>query len=95
MQCSADTVIIGRKGSINNPIFVKEPFWNVDTAFGLEAKRDILHDIHEDRCRMEAVTRYNAMLTYNPENGITLEGEKQHNNGKRATGVYSSAALNP
>ncbi len=28
----------------------------------------------EDRCRMEAVTRYNAMLTYNPENGITLEG---------------------
>ena len=44
---------------------------------------------------MEAVTRYNAMLTYNPENGITLEEEKQHKNGKRATGVYSSAALNP
>ena len=43
MQCSADTVIIGRKGSINNPIFVKEPFWNVDTAFGLEAKRELLH----------------------------------------------------
>ncbi len=41
--CSADTVIIGRKGSINNPIFVKEPFWNVDTAFGLEAKRELLH----------------------------------------------------
>ena len=41
--CSADTVIIGRKGSINNPIFVKEPFWNVDTAFGLVAKRELLH----------------------------------------------------
>jgi len=41
--CSEDTVIIGRKGSINNPIFVKEPFWNVDTAFGLEAKRELLH----------------------------------------------------
>ena len=40
--CSANTVIIGRKGSINNPIFVKEPFWNVDTAFGLEAKRELL-----------------------------------------------------
>ena len=40
--CPADTVVIGRKGSINNPIFVREPFWNVDTAFGLIAKREIL-----------------------------------------------------
>ena len=40
--CDANTVIVGRKGSINNPIFVEEPFWNVDTAFGLEAKQDIL-----------------------------------------------------
>ena len=40
--CEADTVIIGRKGSINNPIYVAEPFWNVDTVFGLEAKRDLL-----------------------------------------------------
>ena len=40
--CEAETVIVGRKGSINNPIFVEEPFWNVDTAFGLTAKKDIL-----------------------------------------------------
>ena len=40
--CEADTVIIGRKGSINNPIYVSEPFWNVDTAFGLSAKRECL-----------------------------------------------------
>ena len=40
--CEAGTVIIGRKGSINNPIYVEEPFWNVDTAFGLSAKREIL-----------------------------------------------------
>ena len=40
--CEADTVIVGRKGSINNPIFVDEPFWNVDTAFGLQAKREVL-----------------------------------------------------
>ena len=40
--CDADTVIIGRKGSINNPIYVSEPFWNVDTAFGLLAKRELL-----------------------------------------------------
>ena len=37
--CEKDTVVIGRKGSINNPIYVSEPFWNVDTAFGLEANR--------------------------------------------------------
>ena len=35
--CPANTVVIGRKGSINKPIFVEEPFWNVDTAFGLVA----------------------------------------------------------
>lgn len=40
--CDANTVVIGRKGSINNPIFVEEPFWNVDTAFGLVAKEEIL-----------------------------------------------------
>ena len=40
--CDAETVVIGRKGSINNPIFVEEPFWNVDTAFGLVANKDLL-----------------------------------------------------
>ena len=40
--CEADTVIIGRKGNINNPIYVSEPFWNVDTAFGLLANKKIL-----------------------------------------------------
>jgi type I restriction enzyme S subunit len=40
--CEADTIVIGRKGSINNPIFVREPFWNVDTAFGLVANRTVL-----------------------------------------------------
>ena len=40
--CEAETVVIGRKGSINKPIFVEEPFWNVDTAFGLAANRSIL-----------------------------------------------------
>lgn len=40
--CESQTVIIGRKGSINKPIFVETPFWNVDTAFGLSAKKDVL-----------------------------------------------------
>ena len=35
--CIAGSTIIGRKGTINNPIFVEEHFWNVDTAFGLKA----------------------------------------------------------
>lgn len=33
---SANSVIIGRKGNINTPILMREPFWNVDTAFGVE-----------------------------------------------------------
>ena len=40
--CQAQTVVIGRKGNINKPLFVEVPFWNVDTAFGLEAKRSVL-----------------------------------------------------
>ena len=40
--CEAGTVVIGRKGSINNPLFVDEPFWNVDTAFGLVANKEVL-----------------------------------------------------
>lgn len=33
--CPENCTIIGRKGNINNPIFVPTKFWNVDTAFGL------------------------------------------------------------
>lgn len=40
--CDGETVVIGRKGTINKPIYVDRPFWNVDTAFGLSAKKDIL-----------------------------------------------------
>lgn len=34
-RCPPNSVIIGRKGNINNPLFVEQPFWNVDTAFGV------------------------------------------------------------
>ena len=40
--CPENCTIIGRKGSINNPIFVEEKFWNVDTAFGLCPSEAIL-----------------------------------------------------
>ena len=40
--CPKNTVIIGRKGNINKPILVHEPFWNVDTAFGLVSNEGII-----------------------------------------------------
>ncbi len=40
--CRENTVVVGRKGNINKPIFVEKPFWNVDTAFGLEANKELL-----------------------------------------------------
>jgi len=40
--CEGQTVVVGRKGSINNPLYVEEPFWNVDTAFGLCANKEVL-----------------------------------------------------
>ena len=40
--CPENTVIIGRKGNINKPIFIEEKFWNIDTAFGLVAKSSYL-----------------------------------------------------
>ena len=39
----SNSVIIGRKGNINNPILMREKFWNVDTAFGLEPNTTILN----------------------------------------------------
>lgn len=39
--CNENTTIIGRKGTINSPIYVTTKFWNVDTAFGLSVKEDL------------------------------------------------------
>ena len=40
--CEAGTTIVGRKGTINSPIFVNERFWNVDTAFGITPGSELL-----------------------------------------------------
>ncbi len=40
--CPANSVVIGRKGTIDKPFFVKEKFWNIDTAFGLIANKKYL-----------------------------------------------------
>lgn len=41
--CPENTIVVGRKGSINNPMLMKEKFWNVDTAFGVIPNNDYLH----------------------------------------------------
>ena len=40
--CEAGTTIVGRKGTINRPVFVNERFWNVDTAFGISPGQNLL-----------------------------------------------------
>ena len=40
--CPEYCTIIGRKGSINKPIFVKSKFWNVDTAFGISPDTNLI-----------------------------------------------------
>ena len=42
-SCPENTVIVGRKGTIDKPLLVKEKFWNVDTAFGVIPNSSILH----------------------------------------------------
>jgi type I restriction enzyme S subunit len=39
--CEAGTTVIGRKGTINSPIYVNQKFWNVDTAFGISPLNNI------------------------------------------------------
>ena len=39
--CPEHCTIVGRKGTINNPILVETKFWNVDTAFGLHPNEAI------------------------------------------------------
>lgn len=36
--CEADTIILGRKGTIDKPRYMTHRYWNIDTAFSLSAK---------------------------------------------------------
>lgn len=40
--CEAGSTIVGRKGTINKPLYVNEKFWNVDTAFGFMPNTDLI-----------------------------------------------------
>ncbi|MCQ2379867.1 MAG: restriction endonuclease subunit S [Victivallaceae bacterium] len=44
-RCPAQTVLIGRKGTLNNPIFVQTPCWNIGTAFGLIPQGNLLSKV--------------------------------------------------
>lgn len=50
--CPENTVIVGRKGTINNPLLVKEKFWNVDTAFGVIPGEEIHYQYLYYFCKM-------------------------------------------
>lgn len=36
--CEKGTTILGRKGTIDKPLYIESRFWNIDTAFGLVPK---------------------------------------------------------
>lgn len=38
-----NSVIVGRKGNINKPILMREKYWNVDTAFGIEPNQEFIN----------------------------------------------------
>jgi len=44
--CPENTVVVGRKGTIDKPFIVYEKFWNVDTAFGVVPKEGVLHYLY-------------------------------------------------
>ena len=61
--CKAGTTIIGRKGSINKPLYVDTEFWNVDTAFGLQPKECCHSRFLYYLCKSIDFTRYDKGVT--------------------------------
>ena len=44
--CDGALTIIGRKGTINKPFFVDAKIWNIDTAFGIKTKKELIDPIY-------------------------------------------------
>jgi type I restriction enzyme S subunit len=61
--CNEETTIIGRKGSINNPIYVTTKFWNVDTAFGICAGKYLDNKFLHYFCVSYDFTKHNKSTT--------------------------------
>ena len=45
-MCHHDTIILGRKGNIDKPIYMTEDYWIVDTAFCLSADTELIHPVY-------------------------------------------------
>ena len=61
--CKGGSTIIGRKGTINRPLFVSEDFWNVDTAFGLSPKVGVYGRFLFFLCKSINWLKYNKSTT--------------------------------
>ena len=60
MLCPKDTVILGRKGNINSPIYMETDYWIIDTAFCFDVDRTKLHPKYfYFWCKLFDFTRYN------------------------------------
>ena len=58
--CNKDTVILGRKGNINSPIYMSNDYWIVDTAFSLDVDRQKLQPKYFFFwCKQFDFTKYN------------------------------------
>ena len=86
--CNENSIIIGRKGSINKPILVKTKFWNVDTAFGLDPikekiKADYLYyfccfynfEKHNKAVTIPSLTKKDLLNIVIPVPPITLQNQ--------------------
>ncbi|MBO7490253.1 MAG: restriction endonuclease subunit S [Bacteroidales bacterium] len=60
MLCSKGTIILGRKGNINSPIYMESDYWIVDTAFSLDVNKQKLQPKYfYFWCKQLDFTRYN------------------------------------
>lgn len=45
-MCDRDSIILGRKGNIDKPIYMSEDYWIVDTAFCLSPNTELIHPFY-------------------------------------------------
>ena len=42
----ANSILLGRKGTIDKPLLIREKYWNVDTAFGAVPDEKVIHYVY-------------------------------------------------
>lgn len=45
-MCNRNSIILGRKGNIDKPIYMSEDYWIVDTAFCLSPNTELIHPVY-------------------------------------------------